>query len=501
MGDPADSEPALDIERHLKYWKMCLQAPLPSHYLSNEGNRMALAYFIVNSVSILTPHANQTTSSDGETEAASRPKPLIPPEDRRKLREWVLSHQHPGGGFVASSSLVLPLRGYEHWDSETGAQDTEGAGLANLPATLFALQLLALLADEADEAGAFGGVDRVQTLRWLRRLQREDGSFGEVLKLLPGHGWFIGGGYDMRYCYIAASIRWMLRGDVKEGEPGWVEDFDTEGLARYILRSQTYDGGFAGSSQEEPHAGYAYCAIGALSLLDRPLENSTASHTSKILHSGIRNMPSLIHWLTSRQFVYLDPDSTLVKDGNPSDQIDKNNAAAEEQEEGEEEDNFLLPKRLADLSLSPNLRHVACNGRCNKVADTCYTWWVGASLANLGRQDLVADWWRPARRFLLDKTAHRIGGFSKHPGGPPDVYHACFGLTALAVMGEPGLNAVDSALAVPVHTVTVIERARGDLLRRAREGGSGTGRLAREAVEMGLAMRGGKPGWLVAAGG
>lgn len=223
--DTPPPEPMLDIDRHLKYWKMCLRAPLPVHYLSNDGNRMALAYFIINAISILTPPSSQRT-------------PLIPPQERAKLRQWVLSHQQPGGGFAPTPSLVFPLKGYEHWEAETGAEDMEGAGIANLAGTLFALQLLALLADEDDEAGAFNGVDRVQTLRWLRRLQREDGSFGEVLKQLPGRGWFIGGGYDMRYCYIAASIRWMLRGDVKQGEPGWVEDFDTRGMAEYILRSQ-----------------------------------------------------------------------------------------------------------------------------------------------------------------------------------------------------------------------------------------------------------------------
>ncbi|GAB1317398.1 geranylgeranyl transferase type-1 subunit beta [Madurella fahalii] len=480
-----DTEPVLDIERHLRYWKMCLDKPLPHHYLSNEGNRMVLAYFIINSICILT----QTPGG----EAASQTKPLIPPEDRRKLREWILSHQQPGGGFAATSSLVFPLQGYEYWEPETGAQDMEPPGVANLPATLFALQLLALLADEGDEAGAFNGVDRVQILRWLRRLQREDGSFGEVLRQLPGHGWFIGGGYDMRYCYIAASIRWMLRGDVREGEPGWVEDFDARGLADYILRSQTYDGGFAGSSQEEPHAGYAYCAIAALSLLDRPIENSTASHSSNILHSGIRNMPGLIHWLTSRQFAYLDPDSDLAQLDDPKDDDDD-----DDDNDLDEAVNFLLPKRLADLSLSQNLRHVACNGRCNKVADTCYSWWVGGAFANLGRKDLID--WRPARRFLLDKMAHRIGGFSKHPGSPPDVYHGCFGLAALAVMGEPGLNELDSALVVPVHTVRVIEKARAALVGRVREEGR-AGKLTREAVEMGLAMRGETPAWLIAVGG
>ncbi|KAG7283999.1 hypothetical protein NEMBOFW57_010357 [Staphylotrichum longicolle] len=434
MPDPSPPEPVLDIERHLKYWKMCLQTPLPHHYLSNEGNRMALAYFIINSIAILTP----------------------PPRRRA---------------------------GYEQWEPETGAHDAEGPGLANLPATLFALQLLALLADEGDEAGAFRGVDRVQTLRWLRRLQREDGSFGEVLRRMPGEaegqGWFIGGGYDMRYCYIAASIRWMLRGAVREGETGWVEDFDAEGLARYIQRSQTYDGGFAGSSQEEPHAGYAYCAIAALSLLDRPVSNNTAAQHSATLHANIRDMPGLIHWLTSRQFVYLEPPNADDEDSDDEDEV-----------------NFLLPQRLADLSLASNTRHVACNGRCNKVADTCYTWWVGGALANLGQTGLLD--WAPARRFLLEKMAHRIGGFSKHPGGPPDVYHACFGLTALAVVGEPGLSELDSALAVPVQTVRVIEQARAALLERAREDGA---RLVEGAMEMGLAMRGSKPAWLTAVGG
>ena len=259
------------------------------------------------------------------------------------------------------------------------------------------------------------------------------------------------------------------------------------------LTSQTYDGGFAGSSQEEPHgmflahpalthslttsAGYAYCAIAALSLLDRPSSNSNDAHPSTALHANIRDMPGLIHWLTSRQFVYLEPPNA-------------------DEDSDEDEVNFLLPQRLADLSLSSNTRHVACNGRCNKVADTCYTWWVGAALANLGQTDLLD--WAPARRFLLEKMAHRIGGFSKHPGGPPDVYHACFGLTALAVVGEPGLSELDSALAVPVRTVRAIEQARAALLERTREEGA---RLVEGAMEMGLAMRGSKPAWLTAVGG
>jgi geranylgeranyl transferase type-1 subunit beta len=191
-------------------------------------------------------------------------------------------------------------------------------------------------------------------------------------------------------------------------------------------------------------------------------------------------MPGLLHWLTSRQFVYLEPPP--------------NNASSDSDSE-EEEDNFLLPTHPSALAASPPPRHVGCNGRCNKVADTCYTWWVGAALANLGHADLLD--WAPSRRFLLEKMAHRIGGFSKHPGGPPDVYHACFGLTALAVMGEPGLSELDGALAVPVRTVRVIERARGGLVERAADGGGG---LVKAAVEMGVARGGARPSWLSAVG-
>ncbi|KAK4162399.1 geranylgeranyl transferase type-2 subunit beta [Cladorrhinum sp. PSN259] len=472
MAEPAEpAEPPLDIPRHLKYWKMCL-APLPHHYLPNEGNRLALAYFIVNSIVILTPP---------ETPASQQ---LIPPRDRHKIRQWVLSHQHPGGGFCPSSSLVFPLHGYEQWERETGKeqQQESSSGMANIPGTIFALQLLALMADENDPEGAFNGVDRVQTLRWLRRLQRPDGSFGEVLKQIPGKGWEILGGYDMRYCYIAASIRWMLRGDVaSQDDKGWVEDFDVDGLKRYILRSQTYDGGFAASSEEEPHAGYAYCAISALSLLDRPLETGEKPHESEILNSGLRDMPGLVHWLASRQFVYIEPTAPSSDDQDS------------ESEEEEDVVNFLLPSKPSPSAESPL---VASNGRTNKVADTCYSWWVGAALANLTKTELFN--WKATRRFLVEKMAHRIGGFSKYPGGPPDVYHSCFGLTAMAVMAEPGLRALDSALAVPVDTVKVIQKARGKLLRTAR-----TSTTAKSLVEMGLTMRGDdgkRPIWLSIGG-
>ncbi|KAK3954062.1 terpenoid cyclases/protein prenyltransferase alpha-alpha toroid [Pseudoneurospora amorphoporcata] len=502
-------EPYLDVHRHLRYWKMCIRAPLPHVYLSNESNRLALAYFIVNSITLLTPPPSERT--------AETPEPLISREDKTLMRKWVLHHQHPTGGFCGTSSLVFPLNSYDTYNFDTKTSDEpDHAGLANITSTLFALQLLALLADEEDETAAenvFEGVNRTGTLRWLKSLQREDGSFGEALSDLPGHGRFIAGGYDMRYCYIATAIRWILRGDVEEGSPGWVEDFDTEALARYILNSQTYDRGFAGNSQDEAHAGYAYCAIAALTLLDRPLTSTSTPSRSSLLHSSIRDLPGLIHWLASRPFVYLEPPSP------PSD-----SDTYIYQEDDLDDPNFLLPPTPADLLclLSQTAEqkghdkiHVAFNGRTNKVADTCYFWWVGGALANLGQlhnddsdsaaAPLVDR--EAARRFLLEKMQHRIGGFGKSPGSPPDLYHGFFGLAILGLLdhkGEKGkVRRFDAGLAVPKETVGVIERAR----RKLVEGESGkvdekqTGR-GKEAVELGLELRGGgeRPKWLGTCG-
>lgn len=222
-------------------------------------------------------------------------------------------------------------------------------------------------------------------------------------------------------------------------------------------------------------AGYAYCAISALSLLDRPLENSHASHPSKVLHSGIRDMSALAHWLASRQFVYLDP-------------TDKANGELEE-----DPINFTLPDCLAQLSLDESQRFVGFNGRCNKVADTCYCWWVGAALFTLGQEHLISR--EASRRFLLGKMQHRIGGFGKYPGSPPDLYHGCFGLAILAVMGEEGLNQLDSSLAVPIETVRIIERARKVLLE-AEQSDSTARDLEIGVLAMGTALATQIPGWL-----
>lgn len=504
MSSPSPFEPPLDKPRHLRYWQRCARTLLPHHYTPNDSQRLTLGFFIIAAIDLLSSPEDQ--------------KPLLTPADRRSLRAWVLSCQHPHGGFCGSPSHVFPRAPY----------DRDAGGNANIAATYFALLLLPMLTEaEHAEGGAYAGVDRAKTLRWLRRLQRVDGdgSFGEVVYELPSFDnnntnegkdegsrrYMIGGGKDMRYCYLASSIRWMLRGDVPEGDGAYVEDIDVAALVRHINRSQSYDGGFSESLGHESHAGYAYCAVAALALLDRPTESGTSGSEgqqtssthytqSRSLQEGIGDIPGFISFLVSRQFAYLEAQEKK----------------AEEDDEDPETANF----QMAGLSLSEthdDTNHIGFNGRCNKVADTCYTWWVLGSLSILGVLDdaspTPASFPSPttvdpaalgaARTFLLDKTQHAIGGFGKRAGDPPDIYHSSLGLFALATMGDPLLKKVDAGLAVSVDTVRKIEAGRRGLLRRARQGGnggdaaSGTG-YGKALVDMAVSMGSGgeRPAWL-----
>lgn len=158
----------------------------------------------------------------------------ISPSQRTNIRTWVLSLQHPEGGFCGSST---------HAHSGQNAH----RGEANIAATFFALVLLAAAAED-DGQSAFHGVKRRKLLDWLRRLQRDDGSFGQNLWEDEAVG-----GRDTRHSYFASAIRWMLRGDIQETDRVWVEDLNVEKMVEHIRLGQTYDGGLAEVSLNESH--------------------------------------------------------------------------------------------------------------------------------------------------------------------------------------------------------------------------------------------------------
>ncbi|KAK2606453.1 geranylgeranyl transferase type-1 subunit beta [Conoideocrella luteorostrata] len=395
---------SIDKPKHIKYWQRCFATYLPSAYTANDSTRVTFAFFIASALDLLSAPLSS--------------------QDRSSICSWVLSLQHPEGGFCGSPTHML------------SGQDAP-KGSANLAATFFALLLLGVAADTDDEAkAAFAGVERRKLLRWLKKLQRQDGSFGQVL----WDGEAVGG-RDMRHSYLASCIRWMLRGALRDGADGWEEDIDVGRMIDHIRHTQTYDGGAAEASEHESHVGYAYCAIGALYMLDRP-QSSTGPHDdSSAIKKGVPNRNSLVRFLVYRQFNYL---------------------AKEEEDDSDDDNENFIETKLGDLALMDECKHVGFNGRWNKKADTCYCWWVAGTLAMVNSFYAVNI--APSRRYLLDITQHKIGGFSKHAGGHPDLYHSYLGLATLALMGDTDLKDFDVGLCCSKETIRKLELAREGLL-------------------------------------
>lgn len=142
-------------------------------------------------------------------------------------------------------------------------------------------------------------------------------------------------------------------------------------------------------------AGLTYCALSALSLLDRLGPNK----------GGISSHENLIRWLVSRQIPFEHQDEYSEDYEAPAIGTD----------EGGGDKNI-------ELGLDGIPIWAGFNGRCNKRGDTCYSFWVGGSLDVLKKLHLIDT--KANRRFLLEKTQHFIGGFSKlpQPESPPGMY-------------------------------------------------------------------------------
>lgn len=89
-------------------------------------------------------------------------------------------------------------------------------------------------------------------------------------------------------------------------------------------------------------------------------------------------------------------------------------------------------------------RQVECgglNGRPEKVEDVCYSWWVATSLAMIGRLHWIDG--EKLTSFILKCQDTEEGGFADRPGDMVDVFHTCFGMAGLSLLGFHGVEEVD----------------------------------------------------------
>ena len=90
------------------------------------------------------------------------------------------------------------------------------------------------------------------------------------------------------------------------------------------------------------------------------------------------------------------------------------------------------------------------NGRPEKLADVCYSWWIYSSFRILRRQTWIDQ--QGLENFILD-CQDDDGGIADRPGNVVDVFHTFFGIAALSLLDADSskyrLNSIDPTFALP----------------------------------------------------
>mmetsp|Transcript_56157 Transcript_56157/g.130767 ORF Transcript_56157/g.130767 Transcript_56157/m.130767 type:complete len:420 (-) Transcript_56157:68-1327(-) len=162
--------------------------------------------------------------------------------------------------WISHALEVLDAYDEERWSSQVASflahcQHPDGGfgggpgQLAHLAPTYAATAALIIAGSEA----AYRAADRAKIYQFLMRMKAPQGGFtmhdqGET---------------DMRGTYCAIAIASMLH---------MLTDELMEGVAEYVCRCQTFEGGLAGEQGLEAHGGYSYCGLAALCIMGKAHE-------------------------------------------------------------------------------------------------------------------------------------------------------------------------------------------------------------------------------------
>ncbi|EMG48512.1 CDC43 Geranylgeranyl transferase type-1 subunit beta [Candida maltosa Xu316] len=341
-------------EKHGKFFNRCLIG-LPSAAQSEDSNKLAIIYFCLHGLQLI----NNFKFSDVELQY---------------YRDFIYNQ------FMMENDEFIAFRSTHYFKNITNYD------LPNLSSTLFALYILLILKSPYHEK-----INRRKVLNFLIKSQVKEG---------PNKGGFVptlhyeDGEYrqfgepDLRVCYVALGIRYLLKcheGNLEDGL-----DIDLDSLLKFILDRHNPNGGFSSTIMDESHVGFTFCAIASLKLLDYPLED----------------LQNTTEWLIQRQ---VDYPQCLYGD--------------------------------LDYEYHRSIDIGGFNGRENKLGDTCYSWWCTGSLHLINPEFVGLCDIEKAERYLLDITQNQMfGGFGRDPDATPDPLHSYLALASLSLWDHRKFN-------------------------------------------------------------
>ncbi|OQS06436.1 geranylgeranyl transferase type-2 subunit beta [Thraustotheca clavata] len=238
-------------------------------------------------------------------------------------------------------------------------------------------------------------------IEWLLACQHKNGGFGGNL------------GHDRHLLYTCHALLAL----VMLGKEDAVLVDET---AAFVASLQQPDGSFVGDEHGEVDTKFTYCALSVLKILKQEhridMEKAMAYlATCKNFDNGFGNIPGC-----ESHGGHIFTAVGALSMGNHVDKV-------------------LMDEKYVDVdSLGWWLCERQCdsgglNGRPEKQADVCYSWWNISSLVVLGKLHWVNA--EKLIQFILNCQDTQDGGIADRPGNVADIYHTFFGICGLSMLG------------------------------------------------------------------
>ena len=195
---------------------------------------------------------------------------------------------------------------------------------------------------------------------------------------------------------------------------------ERKAVIRFIASLQQPDGSFAGDEWGEVDTRFSYCALSALSILGVLPEKNDPN--------GVIDLGKAAQYVASCR--NLDGGFGCVPGAEShAGQIFCCVGALSIAHSLDLIDVDLLSWWLAERQCDSG----GLNGRPEKQADVCYSWWILSALVIMGRVSWISS--DKLGAFILKCQDDEDGGIADRPGNMADVFHTFFGIAGLSLIG------------------------------------------------------------------
>ena len=189
-----------------------------------------------------------------------------------------------------------------------------------------------------------------------------------------------------------------------------------DSVINFIQSLQQEDGSFCGDEWGEIDTRFSYCALSALSILG-------------VLRSGVVDVDKATEYIASCQNFDGGFGCQPGAESHAGQIFCCVGALSIAQRLDVLKDEELLCWWLCERQCDSG----GLNGRPEKQADVCYSWWILSSLCILGKVDWISR--QKLVTFILKCQDDEDGGIADRPGDMADVFHTFFGIAGLSLLG------------------------------------------------------------------